>query len=48
VLVPLLELEPDFVIPGVGPAAECLQSIGPAEKTAVIPASPPKQKEKSS
>jgi len=48
VLVPLLELEPDFVIPGVGPAAECLRSVDRAERTAVVPASPPKQKEYSS
>jgi len=36
VLVPLLELEPDFVIPGRGPAAECLQRIEPSERAAVV------------
>jgi 2-amino-4-hydroxy-6-hydroxymethyldihydropteridine diphosphokinase len=36
VLVPLLELEPDFEIPGCGPAADCLQRIDPSERAAVI------------
>jgi len=40
VLVPLLELEPDFVIPGVGPAAACLQGIDPAETATVVPQPP--------
>ena len=48
VLVPLLELQPDFVIPGVGPAADCLRSVDPSEKAAVVPASPPEQEENSS
>lgn len=37
VLVPLLELEPGFVIPGIGPAADCLQELDPRERTAVRP-----------
>jgi 2-amino-4-hydroxy-6-hydroxymethyldihydropteridine diphosphokinase len=37
VLVPLLELEPGFVIPGIGPAVDCLQNIDPQERTAVRP-----------
>jgi 2-amino-4-hydroxy-6-hydroxymethyldihydropteridine diphosphokinase len=37
VLVPLLELEPGFVIPGVGPALSCLQDIDPRERAAVQP-----------
>ena len=37
VLVPLLELEPGFVIPGLGPAAACLQRIDPRETAAVEP-----------
>jgi 2-amino-4-hydroxy-6-hydroxymethyldihydropteridine diphosphokinase len=36
VLVPLLELEPDFEIPGFGPAADCLQRIDPSERAAVV------------
>jgi 2-amino-4-hydroxy-6-hydroxymethyldihydropteridine diphosphokinase len=35
VLVPLLELEPDFAIPGIGPAKDCLQSIDARETAAV-------------
>ncbi len=41
VLVPLLELEPGFLIPGVGPAADRLRSIDPAERRAVVPEPPP-------
>ena len=37
VLVPLLELEPGFVIPGVGPAVDCLQDIDPQEYATVQP-----------
>ena len=37
VLVPLLELEPGFVIPGIGPAAACLRDIDPRETAAVEP-----------
>jgi 2-amino-4-hydroxy-6-hydroxymethyldihydropteridine diphosphokinase len=37
VLVPLLELEPSFEIPGVGPAADCLEDIGASEAAAVVP-----------
>jgi 2-amino-4-hydroxy-6-hydroxymethyldihydropteridine diphosphokinase len=37
VLVPLLELEPDFVIPGRGPAAGYLGRIDAAEVAAVKP-----------
>lgn len=37
VLVPLLELEPGFVIPGVGPAADCLAEIDASEVAAVVP-----------
>ena len=40
VLVPILELEPDFLIPGVGPAAACLQGIDPAETATVVPQPP--------
>ena len=29
VLRPLLELDPEFFIPGIGPAAECLSGLGP-------------------
>ena len=29
VLRPLLELDPEFSIPGIGPAAECLSGLGP-------------------
>jgi len=36
VLIPLLELEPDFEIPGRGSAAECLQRIEPSERAAVL------------
>ena len=37
VLVPVLELEPGFVIPGRGPAADCLQNIDADEVAAVAP-----------
>jgi 2-amino-4-hydroxy-6-hydroxymethyldihydropteridine diphosphokinase len=37
VLVPLLELEPCFVIPGKGRASECLEMIDPSETGAVVP-----------
>ncbi len=37
VLVPLLELEPGFQIPGVGAAADCLAGIGPVERASVVP-----------
>lgn len=37
VLVPLLELEPDFVIPGAGPARACLQSVDAREAAAIEP-----------
>jgi 2-amino-4-hydroxy-6-hydroxymethyldihydropteridine diphosphokinase len=37
VLLPLVELEPAFVIPGVGPAVDCLQNIDPGETAAVVP-----------
>jgi len=36
VLIPLLELEPDFEIPGHGSAADCLQRIDPSERAAVV------------
>ena len=35
VLVPLLELEPGFVIPGIGPAGDCLGKMDPGEAAAV-------------
>ena len=35
VLVPLLDLEPDFEIPGIGPARECLRSVDARETAAV-------------
>jgi 2-amino-4-hydroxy-6-hydroxymethyldihydropteridine diphosphokinase len=37
VLVPLLELAPGFVIPGIGPAADCLEAIEPQETAGVEP-----------
>lgn len=37
VLVPLLELDPDFVIPGAGRAIVCLRKIDPEETAAVVP-----------
>jgi 7,8-dihydro-6-hydroxymethylpterin-pyrophosphokinase len=37
VLIPLLELEPGFVIPGVGSAADCLSDIDAPEAAAVVP-----------
>ncbi len=39
VLVPLLELAPDLVVPGAGPAAGALSALGEAES--VRPAGPP-------
>ena len=36
VLAPLLELEPQFEIPGVGAAARCLAALDPAEVQAVV------------
>jgi len=36
VLIPLLELKPDFEIPGRGSASDCLQRIDPAERAAVV------------
>lgn len=45
VLVPLLELEPDFVIPGRGTAADCLDRIGASEAGRVQPL-PPRQRER--
>ena len=35
VLVPLLELEPCFVIPGIGPAADCLDKMDAGDAAAV-------------
>lgn len=40
VLVPLLELEPGFVIPGQGPAADCLRNIDADEVAAIVPLPP--------
>lgn len=40
VLVPLLELEPGFRIPGRGSAAECLRNIDADEAAAVAPLPP--------
>jgi 2-amino-4-hydroxy-6-hydroxymethyldihydropteridine diphosphokinase len=40
VLVPLLDLEPGFVIPGRGPAADCLRAIDADEVAAVAPLQP--------
>jgi 2-amino-4-hydroxy-6-hydroxymethyldihydropteridine diphosphokinase len=40
VLLPLLELEPGFEIPGLGRAAGCLQDIEPGETVGVLPLSP--------
>lgn len=40
VLVPLLELDPGFVIPGRGPAADCLRAIDADEVAAVVPLPP--------
>jgi 2-amino-4-hydroxy-6-hydroxymethyldihydropteridine diphosphokinase len=44
VLVPLLELEPAFDIPGIGPAAECLSRIAPRETASVVPLEETKEK----
>ena len=40
VLVPLLEVEPDFIIPGRGSAAHCLQRLDPREAAGVVPLTP--------
>lgn len=40
VLVPLLELDSGFSIPGIGPAAACLRAIDPRERAAVRPLEP--------
>ena len=40
VLVPLLELEPHFVIPGIGPAADCLDMIDSGDTAAVAALDP--------
>lgn len=40
VLVPLLELEPDFVIPGRESAAQCLQRLDPGEIAGISPLTP--------
>jgi len=40
VLVPLLEVEPDFVIPGREPAARALERLDPVETAAVVPLNP--------
>jgi 7,8-dihydro-6-hydroxymethylpterin-pyrophosphokinase len=40
VLVPLLELDPAFVIPGRGRAADCLRDIDADEVAAVQPLPP--------
>jgi 2-amino-4-hydroxy-6-hydroxymethyldihydropteridine diphosphokinase len=37
VLVPLLEVEPEYVIPGQGAALDCLNRIDPSERAAVVP-----------
>ena len=37
VLVPLLEVEPEFVIPGRGAAIDWLRRIDPSERAAVVP-----------
>jgi len=44
VLVPLLELEPGFVIPGLGPAVDWLNALDPEEIVAVV-SQPPAAKE---
>jgi 2-amino-4-hydroxy-6-hydroxymethyldihydropteridine diphosphokinase len=40
VLVPLLELEPDFVLPGIGSAADCLNKMDPGDAAAVAALDP--------
>lgn len=40
VLLPLLELAPDFEIPGLGRAADCLARIDPRERRGVTPLAP--------
>jgi len=37
VLVPILELEPDFVIPGLGNARQCLTGLSRREVESVVP-----------
>jgi 2-amino-4-hydroxy-6-hydroxymethyldihydropteridine diphosphokinase len=39
VLVPLLELEPDFAVPGKGPAVKWLAQLEPGESAGVLPSS---------
>ena len=39
VLVPLLELQPDFTVPGKGPAVKWLAQLDPVESAGVVPAS---------
>lgn len=39
VLVPLLELEPDFTVPGKGPARNWLAQLDPGESAGVVPSS---------
>lgn len=37
VLAPLLELEPEFEIPGMGPARQCLDRLDRRERDSVVP-----------
>ena len=46
VLVPLLELEPEFRIPGLGYAADHLSEIDPEETAAVVPQPLPAQEDR--
>ena len=46
VLVPLLELEPEFRIPGLGFAADYLSEIDPEETAAVVPQPLPSQEDR--
>jgi 2-amino-4-hydroxy-6-hydroxymethyldihydropteridine diphosphokinase len=48
VLVPLLELEPNFVIPGRGAATDCLRAIDAGEVAAVRRLEPPGVEEQTS
>ena len=41
VLVPLLEIDPDCIIPGKGRADSCLQRLGPDESGSIIPIEAP-------
>ena len=43
VLVPLLELEPEFLVPGVGPAKECLARLPAKETSSVRPVDGPEE-----